>query len=56
MAYNLADWETSKENVQPLKTGRDPAKLALCFKDEKVFVSERIAEERRYAHIFSTHD
>eukprot|EP01112_Ceratiomyxa_fruticulosa_P021540 TRINITY_DN7610_c0_g1_i1.p1 TRINITY_DN7610_c0_g1~~TRINITY_DN7610_c0_g1_i1.p1 ORF type:complete len:314 (-),score=70.93 TRINITY_DN7610_c0_g1_i1:110-1051(-) len=28
MGSNLADWEHSKENILPLKSGRDPAKLS----------------------------
>jgi len=30
---SLSDWEHSKENIEPLKQGRNPAKLAEMFKD-----------------------
>lgn len=35
MAVNLADWEGSKENVLPLRGGRDPTMLSEAFKDPK---------------------
>eukprot|EP01113_Clastostelium_recurvatum_P026652 TRINITY_DN3198_c0_g1_i3.p1 TRINITY_DN3198_c0_g1~~TRINITY_DN3198_c0_g1_i3.p1 ORF type:complete len:1237 (+),score=310.06 TRINITY_DN3198_c0_g1_i3:59-3712(+) len=42
----LVDWEHAKENIQPLKTGRDPSKLSGLFKDGQD-ASSKIEEQRR---------
>ena len=42
------DWETSKENFQPLKQGRHPTKLLEPVAKAPVKVEECAEQERRY--------
>lgn len=46
---NLADWEDSKENVLPLRGGRDPVKLSEAFKDPKCnSQNQKLLAEKQY--------
>lgn len=46
MAVNLADWEDSKENVLPLRGGRDPVMLSEAFKEPNKRDQKLIAEKQ----------
>ncbi len=51
---NLVDWEDSKENVLPLRGGRDPAMLSEAFKlkDAKVH-QQKLMNEKQYVIFLS---
>lgn len=50
-AVNLADWEDSKENIKPLRGGRDAQKLSETFKDPQAAANKLIVE-KQYVAIF----
>jgi hypothetical protein len=45
-AVNLADWEDSKENIKPLRGGRDPQKLSEAFRDPAATANKLMAERQ----------
>ena len=46
MSVNLSDWENSKENIIPLKSGRDASKLSEYFKEPPS--QTKLEEQRQY--------
>jgi hypothetical protein len=50
MAVNLADWEDSKENIKPLREGRDPVRLSETFRDPQA-TANKLIQERQYGII-----
>lgn len=45
MTTQLADWENSKENIQPLKQGRSGTKLTEAFKEREGTTQSKRDEE-----------
>ena len=52
MAVNLADWEDSKENIKPLRGGRDPLKLSETFRDPQAAANKLIVEKQYVLYSF----
>ena len=47
MAEGGDEWELSKENVQPLKTGRNVAKLSAALQPHSADQQAKLKEERK---------
>lgn len=48
---DFSQWEDSKENIQPLKKGRDPTKLSQVFGCQESNLKEKqekLEKERQY--------
>ncbi|EFA84583.1 putative protein serine/threonine kinase [Heterostelium album PN500] len=43
---SVSDWENVKENILPLKGGRDPSKLAMCTQQQKSANEDKIQQEK----------
>eukprot|EP00026_Physarum_polycephalum_P000613 Phypoly_transcript_00614.p1 GENE.Phypoly_transcript_00614~~Phypoly_transcript_00614.p1 ORF type:complete len:1365 (+),score=324.67 Phypoly_transcript_00614:110-4204(+) len=43
----LADWEDSKENIKPLRGGRDPLKLSETFRGDPGAIANKLMAERQ---------
>ncbi|KAN0032410.1 hypothetical protein ACTFIV_006304 [Dictyostelium citrinum] len=50
---SLSDWENTKENIVPLKTGRDPTKLALFAKQTNQSDEELEKEKQKFETIIN---
>jgi hypothetical protein len=52
---DFSAWESSKENIQPLKTGRDAKTLAvLGGSNSTKALSEKLEKEKRFVQLLTT--
>lgn len=53
MMNSIEDWENSKENIQPLKRGRNPEKLSQIFTEKNIKnLQDKLKMEKQYIFIF----
>ena len=44
---DFSSWESSKENIQPLKKGRDAKTLSVLGENNQKALSEKLEQEKR---------